>query len=119
MRGCHEWLRGATPQVLPVLAIPYGLRDERTAPLAKRAGMEAVLRIAPRNVGRWDERGMPRFSMSERRSGWKLGAALLGAYELGAFQRAPARERRPADADAGPLAISASGSAPHTARAVQ
>ena len=81
VRECHNWLRDVTPQVLPVLAIPYGLRDDRTAPLAKRAGMEAVLRIAPRNVGRWDESGLPRFSMSERRSGWKLGAALLGAYE--------------------------------------
>ena len=81
VRECHDWLRGAAEQVLPVLAIPYGLRDERTAPLARRAGMDAVLRIAPRNVGRWDEGGLPRFSMSERRSGWKLGAALLGAYE--------------------------------------
>lgn len=81
VRECHDWLREALPQVLPVLAIPYGLRDERTAPLAKRAGMEAVLRIAPRNVTRWDVEGLPRFSMSERRSGWKLGAALLGAYE--------------------------------------
>jgi peptidoglycan/xylan/chitin deacetylase (PgdA/CDA1 family) len=81
VRGCHEWLRDAVGQVLPILAIPYGLRDERTAPLAKRAGMDAVLRIAPRNVGRWDEEGLPRFSMSERRSAWKLGAALLGAHE--------------------------------------
>lgn len=82
IRDCHDWLRDALQQVLPVLAIPYGLRDERTAPLAGRAGMDAVLRIAPRNVGRqWDEQGLPRFSMSERRSGWKLGAALLGAYD--------------------------------------
>lgn len=81
VRECHDWLRDAVPQVLPVLAIPYGLRDERTAPLAKRAGMDVVLRIAPRNVSRWEEGGLPRFSMSERRSGWKLRAALLGAYE--------------------------------------
>ena len=82
IRACHEWLRGLLAAPLPVLAIPYGLRDERTAPLARRAGMDAVLRIAARNVmSRWDENGLPRFSMSEQRRGWKLGAAVLGAYE--------------------------------------
>ena len=79
---CHGWLRDLVGKPLPVLAIPYGLRDERTAPLARRAGMEAVLRIAARNVPpRWNEEGLPRFSMSEQRRGWKLGAALLGLYE--------------------------------------
>jgi peptidoglycan/xylan/chitin deacetylase (PgdA/CDA1 family) len=82
IRDCHDWMQATIGRVLPVLAIPYGLRDDRTAPLAARAGMEAVLRIAPRNVSRrWDAHGLPRYSMSERRSGWKLGAALLGAYE--------------------------------------
>lgn len=86
--GCHAWLRDLLGNVLPVLAIPYGLRDERTSALARTHGMEAVLRIAPRNVGaRWDESGFPRFSMSERRSGWKLRAALLGAYEWAAALR--------------------------------
>ena len=80
--GCYGWLRDLLGAALPVLAIPYGLRDERTAPLARRAGMEAVLRIAARNVPpHWNEDGLPRFSMSERRRGWKLGAALLGLYE--------------------------------------
>lgn len=82
IRDCHGWLRELLASPLPVLAIPYGLRDERTAPLARRAGMEAVLRIAARNVmPQWDENGLPRFSMSEQRRGWKLGSAMLGVYE--------------------------------------
>lgn len=82
IRDCHGWLRDLLAAPLPILAIPYGLRDERTVPVARRAGMEAVLRIAPRNVmPQWDESGLPRFSMSERRRGWKLGAAVLGVYE--------------------------------------
>ena len=80
---CHEWLREAVGASLPYLAIPYGLRDGRTLALARRAGMDAVLRIAPRNVGPGTiEQGLPRFSMSENRRGWKLRAALLGMYEL-------------------------------------
>ena len=79
---CHEWLREAVGAPVPYLAIPYGLRDGRTLPLAHRAGMKAVLRISPRNAGpRSLEEGLPRFSMSENRRGWKLRAALLGVYE--------------------------------------
>ena len=95
IRGCHRWLADIVPAPLLVLAIPYGLRDERTAPLARRAGMSAVLRIAARNVmPRWDEEGLPRFSMSEQRRGWKLAAALLGTYE-----RAHALGLRPGSGD--------------------
>ena len=94
--GCDDWLRGVVGRVLPVLAVPYGLRDDRTAPLARRVGMEAVLRIAARNVmPRWDEAGLPRFSMSERRTGWKLRAALLGAYEWAYTARLPAGQGDP------------------------
>ena len=83
--GCHRWLQDVVETVLRVLAIPYGLRDDRTPGLARTHGMHAVLRIAPRNVSaRWNESGLPRFSMSERRSGWKLRAAMLGAYEWAA-----------------------------------
>jgi peptidoglycan/xylan/chitin deacetylase (PgdA/CDA1 family) len=79
---CHRWLLEVLGTPLPILAIPYGLKDQRTAPLARRAGMEAVLRIAPRNVmARGNEDGLPRFSMSEQRRGWKLAAAMLGGYE--------------------------------------
>jgi peptidoglycan/xylan/chitin deacetylase (PgdA/CDA1 family) len=80
---CHAWLRDVTPTALPVLAIPYGLRDERTRRLAQEVGMRDVLRIAPRTVRRGTTAtGYPRFMVSERRSGWKLGAALLGVQEV-------------------------------------
>ncbi len=80
---CHAWLAESLPSVLPVLAIPFGLRDDRTLRLARDTGMRAVLRIAPRMVrGTNCATGYPRFMVSERRSGWKLGAGLLGVQEL-------------------------------------
>lgn len=80
---CHAWLREVTPSPLPVLAIPYGLRDERTRRLALEAGMRDVLRIAPRTVrAGTSATGYPRFMVSERRSGWKLAAGLVGLQEF-------------------------------------
>lgn len=80
---CHAWLREVTPSPLPLLAIPYGLRDDRTRRLALEAGMHDVLRIAPRTVHAGTvASGYPRFMVSERRSGWKLGAGLAGLQEI-------------------------------------
>ena len=80
---CHAWLRDLTPSPLPLLAIPYGLKDDRTRRIALEAGMRDVLRIAPRTVRATTvSSGFPRFMVSERRSGWKLGAGLAGLQEL-------------------------------------
>ena len=80
---CYAWLRDVTPSPLPLLAIPYGLRDDRTRRIALGAGMRDVLRIAPRTVrATTAANGFPRFMVSERRSGWKLGAGLAGLQEL-------------------------------------
>ena len=80
---CHAWLLEEVRTPLPLLAIPYGLRDDRTQRIARAAGMEDVLRIAPRTVSRGTTAtGYPRFMVSERRSGWKLGAGLVGLQEM-------------------------------------
>jgi peptidoglycan/xylan/chitin deacetylase (PgdA/CDA1 family) len=80
---CHAWLREVTPAPLPLLAIPYGLRDDRTRRIALEAGMRDVLRIAPRTVRTSTvATGFPRFMVSAQRSGWKLGAALMGLREM-------------------------------------
>jgi peptidoglycan/xylan/chitin deacetylase (PgdA/CDA1 family) len=80
---CHVWLLEEIRSPLPLLAIPYGLRDDRTRRIAIDAGMQDVLRIAPRTVrGGNTATGYPRFMVSERRSGWKLGAGLAGVQEI-------------------------------------
>lgn len=80
---CHGWLLGAIRSPLPLLAIPYGLRDDRTRRIAIGAGMRDVLRIAPRTVRvGTTATGYPRFMVSARRSGWKLGIGLLGLQEI-------------------------------------
>lgn len=80
---CHAWLLEEIPSPLPILAIPYGLRDDRARRIALTAGMRDVLRIAPRTVrDATITTGYPRFMVSERRSGWRLGAALAGLQEL-------------------------------------
>jgi peptidoglycan/xylan/chitin deacetylase (PgdA/CDA1 family) len=80
---CHAWLQEVTPSPLPLLAIPYGLRDDRTRRIALEAGMREVLRIAPRTVHSSSiATGFPRFMVSDRRSGWKLGAGLVGLQEI-------------------------------------
>jgi peptidoglycan/xylan/chitin deacetylase (PgdA/CDA1 family) len=80
---CHVWLLEEIRSPLPLLAIPFGLRDDRTRRIAIDAGMQDVLRIAPRTVRRdTTATGYPRFMVSERRSGWKLGAGLAGLQEI-------------------------------------
>lgn len=80
---CHAWLRDVTPTPLPLLAIPYGLRDDRTRRIALEGGMRDALRIAPRTVrSSTVATGFPRFMVSDRRSGWKLGAGLVGLQEI-------------------------------------
>jgi len=80
---CHAWLRDVTSSPLALLAIPYGLRDDRTRRIALAAGMRDVLRIAPRTVRRSTAAsGFPRFMVSDRRSGWKLGTGLAGLQEV-------------------------------------
>lgn len=82
VRQCHRWLLDWIPDALPYLAIPFGLRDDRTYRLARDAGMTSVMRIAARTASRSGAaEGIPRFMASPRRSGWKLQAAILGVYD--------------------------------------
>jgi peptidoglycan/xylan/chitin deacetylase (PgdA/CDA1 family) len=83
VRGCAEELAGFGVAVEPVLAVPYGVGDERTVGLAREAGMRWSLGVSPRSVAAITaERPVPRFAMSGKRSGGRFEAQLSGSTEL-------------------------------------
>jgi peptidoglycan/xylan/chitin deacetylase (PgdA/CDA1 family) len=79
---CFSLLRTRLPRVHPVLAIPFGLFDGRTATLARECGMSSSLSLAARTLGRFQpEQSLPRFGLTVRESGWKLVLRVTGAAE--------------------------------------
>ena len=72
---CHEALGARFRDVLPYLAIPFGLFDARTLRLAAKAGMLMSLTLAGSPLDRpFDaEVGMPRLCVvtSTRRGSWR------------------------------------------------
>ena len=80
--GCYRDLRDRFENVIPVLAIPFGLCDERTIRLARGAGMTASLTLAPETLSRSAGKDwLPRFCMSASEPTWKLRIRLSGAAE--------------------------------------
>jgi len=58
--GCHGELRARFRDVLPYVAIPFGLFDARTLRLATEAGMTASLTLAGETLGGRSHPGVPR-----------------------------------------------------------
>jgi peptidoglycan/xylan/chitin deacetylase (PgdA/CDA1 family) len=89
----HDALRERFARVVPVLAVPFGLYDERTLRTARAAGMIASLTLGgiPFNGGTGD--ALPRFCVTTADTPARLGMRLLGVRELlrPAARRAPAR----------------------------
>lgn len=82
IRTCREALEAMGVRVEPVLAVPYGVGDERTVPLARAAGMRWSLGVAPRTLrGASSDRPVPRFAMSRKRKGARFEAQLTGGVE--------------------------------------
>ena len=81
---CHGELRSRFPEVLPYLAVPFGLFDVRTLRLAAEAGMTASLTLAGRTLGRpfaWDV-GIPRFCVVRESTSGVVALKLSGVAAL-------------------------------------
>ena len=67
---------------LPVLAVPYGYIDSRTARLAAQAGMRHTLLMSARSLWRTPSAmAIPRPMISEARRGWRLLLNICGASD--------------------------------------
>jgi peptidoglycan/xylan/chitin deacetylase (PgdA/CDA1 family) len=77
--GAYRGLQDRFSNVLPVLAIPFGLYDERTVRAARSAGMLASLTLAGETLGA--HRGadaLPRLCITRRDTRSGIGLRLLG-----------------------------------------
>jgi peptidoglycan/xylan/chitin deacetylase (PgdA/CDA1 family) len=83
IEGCHRALMTELPAVAPILAIPFGLFDQRTATIARDAGMVASLSLAgtpvPNNSRTLEI--LPRLSVSARTQLWRLQLQVLGVEQ--------------------------------------
>lgn len=81
---CHEELRARFPDVLPYLALPFGLFDQRTLKLAAEAGMEVSLSLAGEPLGRplGRDRGISRFCVVREYTPGILALKLSGVATL-------------------------------------
>jgi peptidoglycan/xylan/chitin deacetylase (PgdA/CDA1 family) len=80
--GCLEVLRERFDDVLPVLAVPYGLFDASTARIARDAGMRASLTLSGTTLARARSPDpLPRFGVTRDELAWKLQLRLSGVAE--------------------------------------
>jgi peptidoglycan/xylan/chitin deacetylase (PgdA/CDA1 family) len=81
--GCYDQLRQRFSSVLPILAIPFGLFDQRTLRLARAAGMDGSLTLAGSRIDcRSQENGWPRFCITSSDTPAKLALRLVGLPDL-------------------------------------
>lgn len=82
VRACYLELRDRWPDALPVLAVPYGLADERVVRLAREAGMAASLTLSDNTLAvAGPGGGLPRLGMSRGDPLWKLPLRCAGVVE--------------------------------------
>ena len=82
VQGSARALHLLVPDLLPVLAAPYGSGDARTIPVARKAGMTHTLGVAARTWrGEGADRPIPRFVMSRRRTGVRMALQLTGIVD--------------------------------------
>jgi peptidoglycan/xylan/chitin deacetylase (PgdA/CDA1 family) len=93
----YEALRERYPNVVPILALPFGLFDKRTVSAAREAGMLASLTLAGTTLKQHHDRDdLPRFCVSRSESALKLQLRMAGVLERirrwheGALPRYPA-----------------------------
>jgi peptidoglycan/xylan/chitin deacetylase (PgdA/CDA1 family) len=93
----HEGLRERLPAVVPILAVPFGLFDDRTVTLARRAGMLTSLTLAATTLRRHRRRDdLPRFCLSRDDSPTKLRVRLTGFLDPGRWSWRRAGPQYPA-----------------------
>ena len=82
IKGAHDVLRDRFASVLPMLAIPFGLFDQRTIRVASAAGMAASFTLAGRVNDVNDASALPRVCVIKDDTPTRLGLRLLGVPDL-------------------------------------
>jgi len=83
IRGAYDTLRERFASVLPVLAAPFGLYDDRTLRLAAAAGMIVSLTLSGETLAAAaPAHALPRICVTRTDAHTKLGARLLGLPHL-------------------------------------
>ncbi len=80
--AAHADLRERLTSVLPILAVPFGLYDERTLRVARAAGMTASLSVAGVNLNGEHQEVLPRYCVTRSDTPARLGLRLLGLRDL-------------------------------------
>ena len=94
---CYQLLKSRLPRVHPVLAIPFGLFDSKTAVRAREAGMSDSLSLAARTLeGYAPDQALPRFGLTVREPAWKLTLRVTGVAERLRGRQPAARAAYPA-----------------------
>ena len=96
IRDCHRALRDQLPNTVPLLAIPYGLFDARTASLSAQAGMEACLTLTGHALIGTGSDGVPRFCLDRRTSVMSVLLRTSGPAEYVRWIRGRRAADRPA-----------------------
>jgi peptidoglycan/xylan/chitin deacetylase (PgdA/CDA1 family) len=79
----HDALRNQVANTIPVLAMPFGLYDERTLRIASSAGMIACLTLSGETLGSSASRsGVPRICITKSNKLVRLNLRLLGVPRL-------------------------------------
>ncbi len=82
VEGAYADLRARLTNVLPILAVPFGLYDERTLRVARAAGMTASLSVAGVNLHGQHQEVLPRYCVTRGETPVRLGLRLLGLRDL-------------------------------------
>ena len=82
IEGAYADLRERFASVLPILAVPFGLYDERTLRLARAAGMSASMSVAGVNLYGKHQEALPRYCVNRGDGPVRLGLRLLGLRDL-------------------------------------
>jgi len=78
----YDRVRERYPNVVPILAIPFGLFDRRTVHAAREAGMMASLTLAGTVLKQQrNEDDLPRFCMTQSDTALKLRLRVAGVFE--------------------------------------
>jgi peptidoglycan/xylan/chitin deacetylase (PgdA/CDA1 family) len=79
---CYETLRGRFSNTIPVLAIPFGLFDERVLRLSRQVGIVASLSLSARTLrGCRDGAAFPRFCVFRNATTLKLRLQIAGVMD--------------------------------------
>jgi peptidoglycan/xylan/chitin deacetylase (PgdA/CDA1 family) len=78
VRTCHAWLAGTFSNLVPILAIPFGLFDQRTVDVALGSGLIGCLSVQGHLLTRASKPAVPRLLVRRQEKPWKLALRLAG-----------------------------------------